>query len=324
MSTELKKVIVDLKKKVENLTKELKTLRSFLIEMNKKNPYKWNKYYNQTKETKNQIEIERKINNQGKKMDNKLVNPQFKFKQSFQAASKSGDKKPEPMEVDKSSIHPNVGDSKKKGQFNPAIKREFQSSQQSSKNPVKYQRINKIENGKSCAKTIVEDPQPEREPERRKGNTKFNEIKDLFEPKSKVTERHQTNESKRNSIHNSSFFLQNKNHKLSFERHDKQTGKKVVGLIEIANLNNFITKSKVKHGVHIELVKPIEVQTKKGKVKITHYVLVNLFSHSLKFLIVEDLGDVDLTIGMNGLRQLNAKIDLMSFELLYRDKNKEN
>ena len=42
----------------------------------------------------------------------------------------------------------------------------------------------------------------------------------------------------------------------------------------------------------------------------------------MNFLIVDDLGKFDLAIGMNSLRKMNAKLDLMSFRLTYIDRDK--
>lgn len=101
-----------------------------------------------------------------------MRNPQFKFKETLQRSSQSNQNvrsnpkftAPEPMEIDKSSIHVNVGgnSNKSKGQFNPTIKRDFTKNSQGSNQPhFKYQRINKMENDTNYAKTIVEDNQPE-------------------------------------------------------------------------------------------------------------------------------------------------------------------
>ena len=56
MSSELKNIIIDLRKRVDILTKELKVVRSFLSKMNEKrhNPYKWNRYYNRDNQEKTQ------------------------------------------------------------------------------------------------------------------------------------------------------------------------------------------------------------------------------------------------------------------------------
>lgn len=68
MSTELKNIIVDLKKRIDNLTKELKELRSLLSKNNNKRqtPYKWNRYYNHDNREKN-------ANNQTKPDEKKVI-----------------------------------------------------------------------------------------------------------------------------------------------------------------------------------------------------------------------------------------------------------
>lgn len=101
-----------------------------------------------------------------------MRNPQFKLKQTSQHPSQNAQNvqpsfkydQPEPMEVDRSSMHANVGGSsnKTKGQFNPAVKREFSKNSQGTSQPyAKYQRFNKMEKESKYAKTIVEDHQPD-------------------------------------------------------------------------------------------------------------------------------------------------------------------
>ena len=108
MSTELKQIIVDLRKRVDILTKELKTLRSSLSKMNnrRQNPYKWNRYYNhdkQEKNTKNQTKPHEKNmikeNCQPNLKNEKFDQRKSKLHDKIHESSKS--KKPEPMEIDK-------------------------------------------------------------------------------------------------------------------------------------------------------------------------------------------------------------------------------
>lgn len=110
MSTELKKIIVDLKKRVDNLTNELKQLRSFLSKMNSKknNPYKWHRYYNREnreKNTKTQIKPDEKKliekNNQPHLENEKFTQDKSHYHQKNYESLKS--KKPEKIEFNKSS-----------------------------------------------------------------------------------------------------------------------------------------------------------------------------------------------------------------------------
>ena len=334
MSSELKNIIIDLRKRVDILTKELKVVRSFLSKMNEKrhNPYKWNRYYNrdnQEKNTKNQTKPHEKRviekNCQPDSKNVKFLQRKSQIHQKIHESSKLN--QPEPMEVDKSSIHPIIGRSSNeaKSQFNRAVKREFsKNSQRTGQTYAKNQQVISIlknEKPKSNEHQSSNCDQPKTQSSRRHG-TKFEEIKNLFEVKAKTTEQSLKKESKRNSDNTSKIFLQRKNDHLSFERHDRHTGKKLIGLIDLEVSNNFIVKDKVKHGCQLSLSKPIQVLTKFGKIDITHYVIVNLFTHNLKFFVIDDLGGFDLSLGFDGLRQLNAKIDLMSFELFYIDRNK--
>lgn len=109
-----------------------------------------------------------------------------------------------------------------------------------------------------------------------------------------------------------------------FERTDRLTGKKLVSLIDTGASNNYILSKRVKHGQLIRLKNPLLVGTIHGKSEITHYVKVNLFSHSLRFFVMNYLGNFDLILGMDGLRRINAKLDLMSFELKYTSRIKSH
>lgn len=60
------------------------------------------------------------------------------------------------------------------------------------------------------------------------------------------------------------------------------------------------------------------VKTIHGQSEISHYVNINVFSNVLKFFVIDFLGNFDSILGMDGLRKINAKLDLMSFELTYR------
>lgn len=121
----------------------------------------------------------------------------------------------------------------------------------------------------------------------------------------------------------STIFLQNRNNLLSFERHDRLTGKKLTALIDIQTCNNYISKKDVKHIHPVRLSEPFQIETKRGKVDITHFVRVKLFTHWLRCFIIEDLGGFDFILGMDGLRKINARIDLKSFVLKYRDDDKK-
>lgn len=59
------------------------------------------------------------------------------------------------------------------------------------------------------------------------------------------------------------------------------------------------------------------VKTIHGNSEITHYVKVNLLSHDLKFYVMDFLGKFDFILGMDGLRQIHGKIDLMALKLTY-------
>lgn len=110
---------------------------------------------------------------------------------------------------------------------------------------------------------------------------------------------------------------------MCFDRTDKQTGKKLIGYIDTGLKQNYILRSCVKHGDLITLQKSLSVPTINGHLDILHCVMVNLFSHDLIFLVIDNLGDFDLVLGMNGLTQINAILDVMSFRLIYTVKNQK-
>ena len=350
MSTELKHIIVELKKRVDILTEELKVLHSFFSKMNKRrqNPYKWYRYYNhdkREKNTKNQTKpLEKKVikeNCQPYSKNEKFVHPESKFHQKIHSKSI----KPEPMEIAKvlneksckstkfepMEIHKSVNQKSiklhrsKKTMFDETSITNRNEKSMSSKELLKstlekklgqQQVISILKNEKPKTNQSSNCVQPKIQSSRREAT------EPMFEAKTKSFDRKLKEESKTNPENTSRIFLERKNDLLSFERHDRVTGKKLIGFIDLEVSNNYIAKDKVKHGCHIKLPKPIQIKTKNGKIDITHYVNVNLFTHCLKFLIVEDLGEFDLSLGFDGLRQLNAKIDLMSFQLFYTDRNK--
>lgn len=99
-------------------------------------------------------------------------NPQFKYKDSNQRAAQSFQNvrsylnKPEPMEIDKSSVHVNVEakSNPTKGRFNAAFKREFKKNEShaSSEQQRKFQRINNVEEKEEAnyARSLFNDHHP--------------------------------------------------------------------------------------------------------------------------------------------------------------------
>lgn len=108
-----------MKKRIDNLTKELQDLRSLLSKNNNKrqNPYKWNRYYNhenRVKNPKNQTKPdEEKVieKNCQRDLENmKLLQQKSHCHQKIHESSKSN--KIQPMEIDK-SLHRKSSKSKK-------------------------------------------------------------------------------------------------------------------------------------------------------------------------------------------------------------------
>lgn len=67
----------------------------------------------------------------------------------------------------------------------------------------------------------------------------------------------------------------------------------------------------------IPLQKAISVKTIHGVSQIISYVMINIFSRDLKFFIIEDTGNFDLIFGMDGLRKINAILDITAFKMSY-------
>lgn len=105
-----------------------------------------------------------------------------------------------------------------------------------------------------------------------------------------------------------------------FERTDKQTQRKLLGLIDMGMKYNLISERNVKHGKLLKLKYPTFIETEFGQFKIFNFVKVNVFSHVLNFLVVDTLGEFDILLGMDGLEKINAKIDFISLELTYQSK----
>lgn len=102
-----------------------------------------------------------------------------------------------------------------------------------------------------------------------------------------------------------------------FDRTDQQTGTKLVILVDSGATNNYVSQKNITHGKLIKLRNSVFVKTILGTTEITHFVKINLFGHDLRFYVVNYLGNFDLIFGMDGLRKINANIDLMSFKLTY-------
>lgn len=70
----------------------------------------------------------------------------------------------------------------------------------------------------------------------------------------------------------------------------------------------------------IKLKSNKSVTTIHGISKISTCVKINIFSHDLTFYVLNDMGKFDLILGMDGLRKINAKIDLTAFKMEFLTK----
>lgn len=102
-----------------------------------------------------------------------------------------------------------------------------------------------------------------------------------------------------------------------FQRSNKVTGHKLIGLIDSGETNNYISANNISNVKLISLSKPKFVKTIHGQSKISFYVKINVFKHDLRFFVLDEIGNFDLILGMDGLRRINAIIDLTSFKMTY-------
>lgn len=102
-----------------------------------------------------------------------------------------------------------------------------------------------------------------------------------------------------------------------FERTNLQTGQKYMILIDTGATNNYISRQAVQGIKHTPVSPPIYVQTIHGKTPITSYIYINIFSRDIKFFILKHTGHFDLIFGMDGLRQINANLDLTALTMSY-------
>lgn len=127
------------------------------------------------------------------------------------------------------------------------------------------------------------------------------------------------------SNENASINLRRINNQLCFERHDLQTGKKLIGLVDLMNEQNYILSEKAKHGNILKLRKTFFIETIHGQIEISHFVKINLFSHCMNFFVTDYLDGFDLVLGRDGMRIINAKINFSSLQITYSIKiEKEN
>lgn len=107
-----------------------------------------------------------------------------------------------------------------------------------------------------------------------------------------------------------------------FHRTDRLTGKKFIGLVDTGASNNYILSKHVGKANLFKLKRSLIVKTIHGNSEITHYIIVHLFDHYMKFFIIDFLGNFDILLGMDGLRKIHATLDLMSFKLTYKCNSK--
>lgn len=112
-------------------------------------------------------------------------------------------------------------------------------------------------------------------------------------------------------------YLEQTNGLTYFQRTNLQTDRKVTILIDTGANNNYISLQATKNAELTPLPKATTVKTTHGISKITSYVQVNIFSHDIKFLVLENTGNFDLIFGMNGLQKINAVISFSTLEMSY-------
>lgn len=99
------------------------------------------------------------------------------------------------------------------------------------------------------------------------------------------------------------------------------TGHKLMGLIDCCATNNYVCVGGIPNAKLIKLKNSKFVKTIHGKSEISTYVKINIFQHDLRFFVLDETGNFDLILGMDGLRKINATIDFTSFKMSYSIKS---
>ena len=87
-------------------------------------------------------------------------------------------------------------------------------------------------------------------------------------------------------------------------------------MVDSGATHNYCKTNKVK-GKKISLSLPIKSKTMHGKSHLTHYLRIKLFTHVLTFYEIDELDDYDMILGYDGLRQMKAKLNFFTLELIY-------
>lgn len=103
----------------------------------------------------------------------------------------------------------------------------------------------------------------------------------------------------------------------TFSRTNKKTGHTLIGLVDTGATNNYISEENIDKNLLLKLKTPISVKTIHGISQILSFIRINIFSRDLTFFILKKTGKFDLILGMNGLRKINAILDLTSLQMTY-------
>lgn len=97
---------------------------------------------------------------------------------------------------------------------------------------------------------------------------------------------------------------------------DRPTRQEITILIDSGATNNYIsTKCNIGESVAIP---PIKTKSMHGYSIVTSKKLLSVLGTKMAFFELENLEDYDMILGLCGLRKLNAKVDFMSLQLLYK------
>lgn len=109
-------------------------------------------------------------------------------------------------------------------------------------------------------------------------------------------------------------FIRQIKNELYFEQIDKKTGKRLLGLVDKKNENNYILRENVIHEKLLRLEEPFNVETVFGQIQISHFVCLNLFSNDIPFFVTDFLGNFDLVFGTNAIEIVKDIIDFEKLE----------
>lgn len=95
------------------------------------------------------------------------------------------------------------------------------------------------------------------------------------------------------------------------------SGREVTILVDCGSTNNYINGNLI-IGESIPLPRIIRTKTIHGISKLKSKRIINVLDNNITFFDIEELGDYDMILGEQGLRQIKAKINMFEYKLEYQ------